>query len=302
MHPAVGVRSRCLWLVGPVSCVVVSSGEDVRRFEAFLCGPREHPVVALTCVPGGSGPVLSPERVREVVGPGAGVYYLASDLAVERLRRMVGAKLAVAPGAVRVWWPGVTRHSDPAAHPLVELIDAPDDLEEFARRFDLSRPRVRRELWLTEGARAIAEYELREALSRVADLEAALARNSEELQERGFDERLHMLIAREWRQTLTVEERREFLLRYRLTPGFVSAVEGRPDLSVQRLCWVCAMLASGNLGALRDAPPAADRGSGGVQLERGDGAKGMFCVLAGGPRVRYWMFPDQVVEFVGVES
>ena len=208
-----------------VSCVVVSTGEDVRRLEAFLGAPRDQPVVLLTRVPGGEEPVLAPERVRRIVGPGVRIYFVVSERALMRLRRLLGERLAVTEGAVRVWWPGFTRHSDPEDHPLMELIAEPgDELEEFARRFDLSRPRVRRELKLTEEALAHAEYELRQAAQRAAQAEAAMEAMIDQTMPADLDERLHALIAGEWRRTLTADERRSHPLRYVLRPEFAAAL------------------------------------------------------------------------------
>jgi hypothetical protein len=160
-----------------VSWIVVSSNRDVLRLTAVLRSARDHAVVVLTRLPEANEPVLPPEGVREIVGPAVRIYYVASDHALAHLRRTLGAKLTVPGGALRVWWPGLTLRSDPADHPLVVGLadEAPRELlAEFARQFDLSRPRVREELRSTEVARVMAEDQLRHALAEIQVVTAQL--------------------------------------------------------------------------------------------------------------------------------
>lgn len=114
----------------------------------------------------GDGPVLAASRIRTIVDAGTRVYVIPNDALLRALRREIGPKLALAPGAVRVWWPGVGRRSDPGDHPLVLPLEgqAPEYmLAEFAREFHLSRPDVRREIKQIEDTRALAEHRLQEA-------------------------------------------------------------------------------------------------------------------------------------------
>ena len=114
----------------------------------------------------GDGPVLAASRIRTIVDASARVYVVPNDALLGALRKEVGSKLALAPGAVRIWWPGVTRRSDPGDHPLLLPLagESPQHmLAEFARQFRLSRPDVRREIKQIEDTRALAEHRLDEA-------------------------------------------------------------------------------------------------------------------------------------------
>lgn len=152
--------------VAGVDLIVVDDA-SLGELVADLRSPdRVHAVVAVAWALDGDGPVLATSRVRTIVESAASVYVIPGDALLGALRREVGSKLALAPGAVRVWWPGVTRRSDPGDHPLVLPLEgeSPGDvLAEFARRFHLSRPDVRREFKLIEDARALAEHRLEEA-------------------------------------------------------------------------------------------------------------------------------------------
>ncbi len=113
------------------------------------CNARAQPVVGLTRLVEVDEPVLAPRRVRAIVGAGPRIYYVPGEPLLRRLQGMLGRRLALPAGSVRVWWPGLTAPSDPTAHPLVLALDCEsqsDMLAEFARLFDLSRPVVRREI------------------------------------------------------------------------------------------------------------------------------------------------------------
>ncbi len=82
-------------------------------------------------------------------------------------------------------------------------------------------------------------------------------------------------------------------------------VERQAELPLEKLAWVCAMVACGYAPTLTGiAPHALITGRGGPQIERADGAKGWRCNLKrnapGGPRLHYWIRPDRTVEFAGV--
>jgi transcriptional regulator with XRE-family HTH domain len=127
---------------------------------------RVYAVVAVAWSLDGDGPVIPTSRIRTIVESSARVYVVPTDALLRALRREIGSKLALAPGAARIWWPGVTRRSDPWDHPLVlprEGESAEDVLAEFALQFHMSRPDVRREIKLIEDARALAEHRLEEA-------------------------------------------------------------------------------------------------------------------------------------------
>ncbi len=147
--------------------VIVRSQPALREMEADLrTGDRVPPVNGLTCLDETNEPVLDLRLVREIVGVGPRIYYVPGEYLLRRLQRMLGQRLALPAGGARVWWPGLTASSDSAEHPLVLALDSESQthmLEERARQFDLTRPRVRYEIALIEDARGLAEHGLSQA-------------------------------------------------------------------------------------------------------------------------------------------
>ncbi len=143
-------------------CVLVETRLELECLCAEILGEREQPVVGLTLDADGV-PVLPYGGVRAVVGAGARIYLLGEDGLLHELREALGPRLALEPGAVRVWWPGAEARCDPADHPCVPVLEGEPSaaaLEELALRFDLTRPRVRAHVRLIEDARAFVEHEL----------------------------------------------------------------------------------------------------------------------------------------------
>ncbi len=193
-------------LVAPASCeeldaIVVRDQPGVRGMQAhLLSGEREHPAVALTRSLETGEPVLAPGDVRSLVGAGPRIYYIPAEQLLDRLEQVLGRALALPPGAVRVWWPGLGAGSDPCEHPLLLELDGEPEpvlLAELAREFELSRPLVRREIKLIEQTRRLAEDELakarehnrnmkierHEALARAQAAEASVQAATRQLQQ-----------------------------------------------------------------------------------------------------------------------
>jgi transcriptional regulator with XRE-family HTH domain len=147
--------------------IVVSGEDELLKMVADLRSPnRMHPVVGLSSSPIESEPALVASEVREIVGPFARIYLLPNEDQRLGLKAKLGRKLALFPDTVRVWWPGLTRRSDPGDHPLVAVLEGesgPDLLAEFGREFELSRPHIRREIKQIEDARALAEHRCKQA-------------------------------------------------------------------------------------------------------------------------------------------
>jgi hypothetical protein len=312
--------------------IVVDGKPGLRSMQAhLLSGEREQPVIALTWSVDAEEPVLAPEDVRAIVGPGPRIYLIQAEYLLRRLQGALGP-LALPRGSARVWWPGISVGSDPGEHPLVLALDGEPQASmcvELARQFDLSRPHVRREIELIEDTRRLAEHQLaqaveqnrtteehlrdvqierHQALTRAQAAEASLDAATDPLGEMGCEERLHSLITREWVQALTASDRREHPLgAYVLTGELVATVEHQASLPQERLAWVCAMLACGYAPALAGlATHPLLSGRAGGQLQRADGAKGWRCSLkrnaSGGPRLHYWIRPDGTIEFAEVGS
>jgi hypothetical protein len=157
--------------------IVVYSKADARGLEVHILGDREFPVVALAPSVTTDVLVFLPEAIRDIVGPDTRIYVIPGDYLLKQLQGWLGRKLAPARGAARIWWPGFSTRSDSEDHPLVQRIEGESDvvaLEEFARRFDLSRPRVRTEIKLIHDSRALAESERDQALARAREIEPLL--------------------------------------------------------------------------------------------------------------------------------
>jgi hypothetical protein len=138
---------------------------------------RVEPVIGVAGAADGHEPVISPSGVRATIGPDAPIYYAEDEFWLEHLDQELGSRLALAPAAARIWWPGLTRGSDPGDHPLVAALEAEDPsitLAEFARVFHLSRPVVRREIRVLEEQLALAEHLLSQTSAQLAKAEQLL--------------------------------------------------------------------------------------------------------------------------------
>lgn len=155
---------------GVTDMLVVRDEHDLRKLaECLLRSDRINPVVGMTDRDGSGAPLLPCAQVRGIVGADAQLYLISSETLLRRLRNEIGSQFALPKPGVRVWWPGLSNASDPADHPCTIAVDGESGqalLKEFSRRFDLTRPRVRREIKLIEDIRALAERQLDEANRR----------------------------------------------------------------------------------------------------------------------------------------
>lgn len=143
--------------------VVVRDADDLERLCEDITGDRDYPIVGLTLRDYSNEPVLRASDIRDVVGSGVRIYLITGEELLHGLRELLGSRLRVWRGAVRVWWPGAANCEDPGDHPVVVGLEDEDyrvTLEEFAGEYELSRPRVRSRVRLIEDARALLEREL----------------------------------------------------------------------------------------------------------------------------------------------
>lgn len=143
--------------------VVVHSDDDLRRLGHEILGERDRPIVGVTLRDGTHEPVLRASDIRTVVGDGVRIYLVADDRLLLGLREILGPRLRLDTGTLRIWWPGAAARCDPSDHPVVVGLDDEDyldTLEEFSHEFDLSRPRVRSQVRVIEDARAFLEHEM----------------------------------------------------------------------------------------------------------------------------------------------
>jgi hypothetical protein len=143
--------------------VVVHSDEDLRRLGQEILGERDGPIVGVTLRDGTHEPVLRASDIRTVVGDGVRIYLVADEQLLLGLREILGPRLRLDAGTLRVWWPGAAMRCEPSDHPVVvglEDEDYLDTLQELAREYDLSRPHVRSQVRVIEDARALLEHEI----------------------------------------------------------------------------------------------------------------------------------------------
>jgi hypothetical protein len=157
--------------------IVVRSARQLRRLEAELVGARRYPVVLLALAVGMDEPVFAPRQVRRAAGLRVRIYLLQGQHPLQRPAVVANQHLAVPRGSARICWPQFSAGSDPDDHPLVHRLEGESDrdaLKEFARKLELSLPRVRREIKLIEEMRATCDQELTQTEARVRELEQQL--------------------------------------------------------------------------------------------------------------------------------
>lgn len=143
--------------------VVVQTEGDLERLARDIVGERDRPIVGLAHRVSVSEPVLRCSDIRTVVGPHVRIYLLSDPELLGALGEMLGPRLRLEAGSVRIWWPGANARSDRADHPLVvglEDEDYLDTLAHFAHEYHLSRPLVRDHVRVIEDARACLEHEI----------------------------------------------------------------------------------------------------------------------------------------------
>jgi len=315
--------------------IPLATRRDLRRLTTDLRRPdRDYPIVVLTIGDLADEQAFPAATVRERLEPHIPIYMLGTPDLCRRLPQAVGTQYAVNEGDVRVFWPGVTRDGDPAAHPLVPAnAEHGSPLDRLLAALELSRPGVRGHVESTEERLRAAEQRAADALRylremrveletasrdaiaarrRIATLEAQL----ETLRLAGLDERelelakamdsdarLHRLIAREWLRALpTAADREEHPLHYVFGSGFVGSVGELTGTAMERTAWVCAMVACGRAKKIPGVEPhhlRSRRGGSSDQLVRQDGAKAWTCKLngEGASRLQYWVTPRDLVEF-----
>ncbi len=153
---------------------VVRDKTSVKDLESLLLSSeRLTPIIGLSRSRETDEPVLAYTDVLAIVGPRVPVYLVLGMQQHTSLQRTLTRKLALASGAARIWWPGLSRRSDSRDHPMILSLGGEDEdgmILEFARQWDLSRPHVRREMKLLDGALSLAEHDLDVALEEQGSL------------------------------------------------------------------------------------------------------------------------------------
>jgi hypothetical protein len=147
--------------------IIISSESQLRDMERhLLTRERDQPAVALAPAVAEGPPTLAPGDARAIIGVGATLYVIAEDDLLDL--QDLPSPLALARGfSARIWQPELTSDSDPDDHPLVRALGTESTLEVLALKFDLSRPRVRKEIKRIEGIRAFTERQLDKAIEQM---------------------------------------------------------------------------------------------------------------------------------------
>jgi predicted RNA-binding protein with RPS1 domain len=98
---------------------------EARKFaeETLLSPSRELPVVAVTTLAKEGHPWIDPDDLAAELGRQATVVLLETGEATWALSAALPKRLDVYGGAARIWWPGLTRESDPFDHVLLLIRD-----------------------------------------------------------------------------------------------------------------------------------------------------------------------------------
>jgi hypothetical protein len=104
---------------------------------------RRYPIVGLTCRAGlRREPAVSVERAQAVVWPGVPICIIEPRES-RTLNNLLPRKLGAYNGAVRVWWPGVSKDSSPSWHPLIldpSGFYGDNEIEQLAEQFATPHP------------------------------------------------------------------------------------------------------------------------------------------------------------------
>jgi hypothetical protein len=127
---------------------------------------------------------------------------------------------------------------------------------------------------------------------------------NEKVERRGDGERLYVLIVEKWVETFSGPHdwSESPLASFVFSAEFLRALDEPDRLPLERIAWVCAMVACGKARGLGGIDPhQLLTGAGGRQLVREDGAKGWRCNLKrnspGGARLHYWIHTSGRIEF-----
>ena len=115
--------ARAAWCVAPrrihsderaeTGAIAVRTTSELRALQALLLGAREDPIVLLSQSPETLQVVLDPGKVRPIVGPATGIYYLPGERLLRQLKATLGRGLALHRGASRIYWPDLSPTATP---------------------------------------------------------------------------------------------------------------------------------------------------------------------------------------------
>lgn len=310
--------------------VIVATPRTVRQLTTELRDPRRtRPVIGVGMPLSDTQPTVKVSRLREIVDPLVRIYLIENQAMRTRLAQRIGAQLMPTHG-IRIWWPRITSSSSCEDHPLIAFEGSEDTtLETFTLALEKSRPTLSSlRAQLTETTKKLAEAEqqlraaqrqLKEAKRSASSVKAQRGENShsalkmlngaklEMLAGMDDDESMHFLIFAEWLASLTATDRTTHPLHeYSFGPQFVSSIKTtRTVLPVDRVAFVCAMVACGRAKELAGLVPQPLPDVAQSRKRRDDNAKGWVCHVGAGPgakRLIYWTHSRGHIEFDSVRG
>lgn len=306
------------------------SGEVEARSlaERLASDTRTRPAIVITTRPSQTQPFIDPHEVREAVGDGADIFFLANDRSLHAFVRSMPERHGIEWSNARIYWPNFKLIGRGEGHPLIRE-HQPDpvgwlrDRYHGGPRFDLSRPgrKVQRKpsekshvdrISALMAANSRLTTERDQAKERAARLERQAKKGGRDrrtrqaerdgvTQQADVDREFREEIFHVWLDLHAADERHAHPLRgYRLGRKFFGSVEAlAPDVA-RRLPRVCAVVLSGRAHEIGDYQPhqlGSGSGSGAsVRVRSRDGATAMRCHVAGSHRLHWWACKDTSVE------
>jgi hypothetical protein len=301
--------------------------EARQHAERLMNDARKRPAIVITTRPSQTQPWIDPHEIRELLGDGPEILFLAEDRALHQFVRAVPHGFGLEWSNARIYWPNFTLLCDGKRHPLVRDsgADPVGRLREFyvsGPKFDLANPggKVERkpsELGYVDrlsallGANANLTSERDQAKQRAARAERKLSGRPDRRRrqaerdgtepERDLDREFREAVAEIWLDLHGPDERRRFPLRgYSLGRRFLESAEALPPEVVRRLPRVCAVVLCGRANELGDYEPhqigAGTSAGSGVLTRSADGAIAMRCRVGGSHRLHWWACTDTRID------
>jgi hypothetical protein len=309
------------------------SGEVEARSlaERLASDTRARPAIVITTRPSQTQPFIDPYEVRESVGDGADIFFLANDRSLHAFVRSMPERHGLEWSNARIYWPNFKLIGRGEGHPLIRE-HQPDpvgwlrDRYHGGPRFDLSSPggkveRKASELSYVDRISALTAANGRltterdQAKERATRLERKVKgqrdRRTRQAERDGVtpqadvDREFREEIFGVWLELHAPAERHIHPLRgYRLGRKFLGSVDVLPPDVASRLPRVCAVVLCGRAHEVGDYEPhqlgSGSSSGSGVLVRSRDGAVAMRCRVAGSHRLHWWACSDASVELASV--
>jgi hypothetical protein len=295
--------------------------------ERLMNDTRSRAAIVITTRPSQTQPWIDPDEVRNEVGDGPEILFIATDRAQHQFVRSMPHGHGLECSNARVYWPNLTLMGDGRRHPLIRdnLPDPVGRLREgyiSGPKFDLDNPGGKVERKPSElsyvdrvaallGANAKLTTERDQAKARAARLDRKLKgqpdRRSRQAERDGataepdVDREFRELIFDMWLNMHTARERPAFpLRRFRIGRRFLDSVKTLPPDAARRVPRVSTVVLCGRAHEVGDYEPhqigAGTSSGSGVLRRSNDGAVAMRCRIGGSHRLHWWAGDDTSVD------